>query len=176
MKIGVAIPFVIPMLIRPDRMVRSGIVHTSLFMSEEVAVSNGWKGKLEAIEGIGPVYAAELRNDGVGSVDALLELGATRHGRIELAAATGQSETQILEWVNQADLYRVKGVGGQYSGLLQQSGVQTVGDLARRNPKHLYAILHEMNERCQLVRKLPTESQVKGWIRYAKSLKKMVQY
>ena len=137
---------------------------------------NGWKVKLETIEGIGPVYAGELRNGGIGSVEALLKMGATGYGRMEVAEATGVSETQILEWVHRADLYRVKGVGGQYSDLLMQSGVQTVGDLARRNPKHLYAILHETNERCHLVRKLPTESQVKGWIRYAKSLKKVIQY
>lgn len=137
---------------------------------------NGWKVKLEAIEGIGPVYAGELRNGGIGSVEALLKAGATGYGRMEVAEATGVSETQILVWVHRADLYRVKGVGGHYSDLLMQSGVQTVGDLARRNPKHLYAILHETNERCHLVRKLPTESQMKGWIRYAKSLKKVVQY
>lgn len=139
-------------------------------------MSSGWKGKLEAIEGIGSVSAAELRYGGVGSVDALLKTGATRYGRVEVAKATGLSETQILEWVKRADLSRVKGVGVQYAGLLEQSGVHTVRDLARRNSKQLYAILQETNERCHIVRKLPTESQVKGWIRYAKSLKKVVQY
>lgn len=76
---------------------------------------NGWKVKLETIEGIGPVYAGELRNGGVASVDALLKMGATRHGRMEVEDATGLSETKILAWVHRADLYRVKGVGGQYS-------------------------------------------------------------
>ena len=137
---------------------------------------NGWKGKLESIEGIGPVYAEELRKDGVGSIDALLKMGSTKNGRKEMAAATGLSEIRILEWVNRADLIRVKGVGGQYADLLEQSGVDTVMELAQRNPKNLHKILLETNERCHLVRKAPTENQVKGWVKYAKSLKRVVEY
>ncbi len=137
---------------------------------------NGWKGKLESIEGIGDAYAAELRKGGVGSIDSLLRKGATKKGRQEMAEATGLSETRILAWVNRADLYRVKGVGGQYSDPLEQSGVDTVMELAQRNPKNLLETLLETNERCHLVRKVPTESQVKGWVRYAKSLKRVVEY
>jgi predicted flap endonuclease-1-like 5' DNA nuclease len=137
---------------------------------------NGWKGKLESIEGIGLVYAGELRKGGVGSIDSLLKKGATKKGREEMATVTGLSEVRILEWVNRADLYRVKGVGGQYSDLLEQSGVDTVVELAQRNPKNLHVTLLETNERCHLVHKLPTESQVKAWVRYAKSLKRVVEY
>lgn len=137
---------------------------------------NGWKGKLESIEGIGPAYAGELRKGGVGSIESLLKRGATRKGRAEIAATTGLSEVHILEWVNRADLYRIKGVSGQYSDLLEQSGVDTVKELAQRNPKNLYQTLLETNQRCNLVRKLPTESQVKGWIKYAKTLKRVVEY
>jgi predicted flap endonuclease-1-like 5' DNA nuclease len=137
---------------------------------------NAWKGKLESIEGIGPVYAAELRKGGVASIVSLLKKGATRKGRDEMAGVTGLSDVLILKWVNRADLYRVKGVGGQYSDLLEQSGVDTVVELAQRNPKNLHETLLETNERCHLVRKVPTESQVKNWVRSAKSLKRVVEY
>ena len=137
---------------------------------------NGWKGKLESIEGVGPAYAQDLRNGGVGSISALLKRGATRVGRREMAAATGVPEIYILKWVNRADLSRVKGVGCQYSELLEQSGVDSVTKLAQRNPKNLYRVLLATNERCHLVRKTPTEGQVKGWVRYARSLKKVVEY
>ena len=137
---------------------------------------NGWKGKLESVEGIGPAYATELRKGGVESIASLLKKGATKKGREDIAQVTGLSETRILAWVNRADLYRVKGVGGQYSDLLEQSGVDTVMELAQRNPKNLHETLLETNERCHLVRKVPTESQVKSWVRYAKSLKRVVEY
>ena len=137
---------------------------------------NGWKGKLESIEGIGPAYAAELRMGGVGSIESLLKRGATRKGREDMAKVTSLSVVRILEWVNRADLYRVKGVGGQYSDLLEQAGVDTAKELAQRNPKNLLQTLLETNERCHLVRKLPTEGQIKNWVKYAKTLKRVVEY
>ena len=137
---------------------------------------NGWKGKLESIEGIGPAYADELRKVGVASIDSLLKNGSTRKGRDEMAGSMGLSDVLILKWVNRADLYRVKGVGGQYSDLLEQSGVDTVKELAQRNPKNLHQTLVETNERCHRVRKVPTESQVKAWVKSAKSLKRIVEY
>jgi predicted flap endonuclease-1-like 5' DNA nuclease len=137
---------------------------------------NGWKGKLESIEGIGTVYADELKKGGVGSIEALLKKGATKTGRVEIAATTGLSETKILAWVNRADLIRVKGVGGQYADLLEQSGVDTAVELAQRNPRNLLETLLETNERCHLVKKPPTENQVKNWVRYAKTLKRVVEY
>ncbi len=137
---------------------------------------NGWKGTLESIEGIGPAYAADLKKGGVESIASLLKRGSTKKGREEIAQTTGLPEVRILAWVNRADLYRVKGVGGQYSDLLEQSGVDTVVELAQRNPKNLHQTLLETNERCHLVRKLPTETQVKGWVKNAKSLKRVVEY
>ena len=137
---------------------------------------NGWKGKLESIEGIGPAYATELKKGGVESISSLLKKGATKKGREDIAQVTGLSETRVLEWVNRADLYRVKGVGGQYSDLLEQSGVDTVMELAQRNPKNLHETLIETNERCHLVRKVPTELQVKAWVKHAKTLKRVVEY
>ena len=137
---------------------------------------NGWKGKLESIDGIGATLANDLKRGGIESIASLLKRGATRQGREEIAQDTGLSEGRILTWVNQADLYRVKGVGGQYSDLLERSGVDTVIELARRNPKNLHKVLLETNERCHLVRKVPTENQVKNWIRHARSLKRVVKY
>ena len=137
---------------------------------------NGWKGKLESIEGIGPAYATELKKGGVESISSLLKKGATKKGREDIAQVTGLSETRVLAWVNRADLYRIKGVGGQYSDLLEQSGVDTVMELAQRNPKNLHETLLETNERCHLVRKVPTEIQVKAWVKHAKTLKRVVEY
>ena len=56
------------------------------------------------IEGIGEAYAAKLKAAGVGTVEALLEVGASPRGRKELAEKTGISPDLILKWVNRADL------------------------------------------------------------------------
>ena len=88
---------------------------------------------IDAIEGIGVKNATTLRKLRVRTTEALLKAGATRKGRKELAAASGFSEHQILEWVNRADLFRVKGVGEEYSDLLEAAGVDTVKELRTRN-------------------------------------------
>ena len=74
--------------------------------------------KIAKIEGIGPTYAQKLIVAGITTTDELLDAGATPQGREQLAEKTGISETLILEWVNLADLFRIKGVGEEYSDLL----------------------------------------------------------
>ncbi len=132
--------------------------------------------KLEAIEGIGDVYAGKLRAAGVRGTNDLLKKGSTRQGRQALAELAGVSEKLVLEWVNHADLFRIKGIGPEYADLLEEAGVDTVPELAQRNPDNLYAKLAEVNEAKKLVRRLPTKEMVKAWVAQAKELPRVVQY
>ncbi len=129
---------------------------------------------IDAIEGIGHKYATRLRKARVRTTEALLRHGATRRGRRELADATGISERQILEWVNRADLMRIKGVGEEYSDLLEASGVDTVKELRRRNAANLLTAMIEINRKKDLVRRLPTEAMVQRWVDNAKDLDPIV--
>jgi predicted flap endonuclease-1-like 5' DNA nuclease len=132
--------------------------------------------KIIDIEGIGEVYAAKLQEAGVRSVEALLIAGSTPKARKELAEKTGISNDLILEWVNHADLYRIKGVGSEYSDLLEEAGVDTVAELAHRNPENLLEKMSEVNEQKNLVRRLPVLSMVKSWVDQAKSLPRQIEY
>jgi len=132
--------------------------------------------KIEDIEGIGPTYARKLLEAGIKTVDDLLEAGCTRKGREELAERTGISSKLILEWVNLSDLFRIKGIGEEYSDLLEEAGVDTVAELSRRNPENLHSKLHEVNEEKKLVRRPPSLNEVKSWIEQAKKLPRKVEY
>jgi predicted flap endonuclease-1-like 5' DNA nuclease len=116
--------------------------------------------KIEEIEGIGPVYAEKLKAAGINKVDQLLERCAAKKGRTEFAKETGIEEKLILKWSNHADLFRINGIGPQFSELLEASGVDTVKELRTRNAENLYAKLQEVNEDKKLVRRLPSLSQV----------------
>lgn len=129
-----------------------------------------------SIEGIGDVYAAKLREVGIKSVEGLLKACATKKGRVGLAEKAGVSEKLILTWANHADLSRVKGIGPQYSELLEASGVDTVPELAQRNAANLMSKMEEVNEAKRLVRKLPTEKWVANWIEQAKALPRVLEY
>ncbi len=131
---------------------------------------------LVEIEGIGPANAAKLNKAGVRGVNGLLKLGGTKKGRQELSKATGFAPKVILAWVNRADLFRVKGVGTQYSDLLEAAGVDTAVELANRKPEALLESMAKVNAKKNLVNKLPALNLVKNWVKNAKTLKRAVEY
>lgn len=128
------------------------------------------------VEGIGPAYETRLNNIGITTVGELLTEGATPGGRKIIAEDTGITEKLVLEWVNICDLYRIYGVGEEYSDLLEEAGVDTVPELARRNPENLHTKLSEVNNEKNLVRRLPTLSNVEQWVREAKKLPRRIEY
>lgn len=132
--------------------------------------------KIVDVEGIGPVYAQKLIDAGIKTTGKLLQKGATAKGRTEIEEKTGISHSLVLEWVNHVDLYRIKGVGQEYSDLLEEAGVDTVPELAQRNAENLYAKLVEVNKMKELVRQLPSQRQVADWVAQAKMLPRVIQY
>ena len=128
------------------------------------------------IEGIGSIYAKKLNAIGIKTTVDLLEAGATRRGREEIVQKTGISSKLILEWVNLADLFRIKGIGEEYSDLLEEAGVDTVIELSKRNPDNLYSKIIEVNEQKHLVRRLPRLDEVKDWVKQARKLPRKVEY
>ncbi len=132
---------------------------------------------IEDVEGIGPAYAAKLTAAGVATTDALLDQGAKPSGRAAIEAATGIDHALILEWVNHVDLMRIKGVGSEYSDLLEAAGVDSPAELARRNAANLATTIAEVvAARPTIVRRAPSESELQGWIDQSKSLPKVVEH
>ena len=128
------------------------------------------------IEGIGPAHVEKLKAQELKTTEDLLKAGGTPKGREDLAAAMGISGKLILRWVNMADLFRLKGVGEEYSDLLEAAGVDTVPELATRRADNLTTKMAEVNEQKKLVRRLPTQAEVSAWIESAKSLPREVTY
>jgi PAS domain S-box-containing protein len=131
---------------------------------------------VEDIEGIGPVYALKLLEVGIKTTDDLLQQGKSRKGREDLVEKTGISSLLILKWVNMADLMRIKGVGEEYSELLERAGVDTVKELRNRNPKNLFDAMTKYNETHKLVRRVPTLADVESWVKEAKDSEPIMSY
>ena len=132
--------------------------------------------KIEDVEGIGPVTGEKLRAVGVKDTDSLLTKCRTPKDRKELAQKSGLTEPQILKFANMVDLYRIHGVGSEFSNLLEAVGVDTVPELARRNGANLTQAMADLNEQKKLTRRVPYESEVSKWIEQAKSLPRMLDY
>jgi predicted flap endonuclease-1-like 5' DNA nuclease len=132
--------------------------------------------KITEIEGIGPALAEKLAAAGIQTVESLLETGATKTGRKKLAAGSGIDEGKLLDWVNMADLFRIKGIGSQFAELLKAAGVDTVKELRNRNAENLHAKLVEVQEEKKITRTVPALSQVTDFVEQAKALEPVVTY
>lgn len=131
---------------------------------------------ISEIEGITAFAASKLKAAGIRTTDALLEAARSVKGRKALAARTGISEQQLLEWANVADYMRIPGMGKAKIGLVRAAGVTTVRELAHRNPARLAQNLREVNEKRKLVRVLPSEKSVSELIAKARRLPPKISY
>ena len=133
--------------------------------------------KIDEVEGIGATQAGKLAEAGVTTAEELLQWGANAAGRKSLEDTTGISGKVILEWVNHVDLMRIKGVGSEYSDLLEAAGVDSPSELTQRNAANLATTFQEIvAARPGLVRRVPSEAEVAAWIDDAKSLDKVVEH
>lgn len=133
-------------------------------------------GAMAAASNVDADQAVSLYEAGVDKASALLAMGATPQGRSELAEATGVDEETILKAVQKMDLMRVDGVGAVFAELLQAAGVESVPDLARRNPANLNLKLADVNETAKVSDVVPSEDTLAEWIGQAKELPRMVEY
>jgi len=71
---------------------------------------------------------------------------------------------------------RIKGIGGEYSDLLQAAGVDTVKELKYRNPAKLAEAMATANAKNKLARVLPSSRAIERWIDQAKRIQLKITY
>jgi predicted flap endonuclease-1-like 5' DNA nuclease len=134
--------------------------------------------RADAIEGIGPAYAAKLKEVGITNTSELLAKLSTRKERTTIAEKTGISDKRLLSWANKADLMRIKGIGPQMSDLLEAIGVNTVPQLAQR--ADFVALREKMRFANEIgkafVQRVPPDETVHAWIEAAKKTERAIEY
>jgi predicted flap endonuclease-1-like 5' DNA nuclease len=130
--------------------------------------------KIGEIEGIGPVFREKLEKEGILTTEALLEKGAAQAGRAALAASTEIEEKRIMTFVSRADFMRIKGVGRQFSELLQNVDIHTVDQLAAASADDVNAAMTKVNDVKKLTKVVPSVKQIQGFIDVAKGLDAVV--
>lgn len=132
--------------------------------------------KIAEIEGIGQAYADKLEAAGIKTTEDLLGKCASPKGREKVAEETGISPKLILKWTNHADLFRIRGVAGQFAELLEAAGVDTVKEFRHRVAANLYPKLIETNEAKKLCNRVPAEKEIQKMIDQAKELEPVITY
>lgn len=131
--------------------------------------------RINELYGVREELGASLRAVGLTNSDKLLAATAQPKDRADLALKLGVDEKDVLELANRADLARIKGIGTVYSDLLEQAGVDTVAELAHRNPDNLYEKLVETAGE-HFVQRLPRRQDVADWVAQAKQLDRAIYY
>lgn len=131
---------------------------------------------IEKVEGIGKTYRRKLAKVGVKTTGALLRTCCERKGRRDVSKQSGLTEKQLLKWANMADLMRIRGIGPEYSELLERAGVDTVKELRRRRADKLFTTMTAVNEKKKLTRRPPNQQMIEGWIAEAGALEPMIRH
>jgi len=117
-----------------------------------------------------------LKSLGIRTTERLLEAAKSPKARRLLAEKSRIDPKRLLKFANSCDHLRIKGMGRNYLGLLQEAGVDTVRELRYRKPENLARAMAEANTRKKLVRFLPSEKLVVRWIEHAKKLPLKITY
>jgi Domain of unknown function (DUF4332) len=117
-----------------------------------------------------PEVKKNLESEGITNTQQFLESTRTQQQRRELAKKVGASTASIKEWVNCADLMRLRGVGVAFSTMLNKAGVHSCRELQQSEPEQLSAKLETLNTNKKLGHHIPTLAQVTEWIAEAKTL------
>lgn len=123
--------------------------------------------KISEIKGLDAGIQHKFEADGIRTVEDLLRETATPQQRSTLARKLGVETSQLLEWVNRADLMRLKGVGTEMANLLEECGVDSCKELQHRKADNLHTRLKETNDAKKITHHAPTLAQVDGWIHEA---------
>ena len=122
------------------------------------------------VEGIGAKFANLINGAGIIKVEQFLHRARSAHDRRALSLVTGVPLKRIERWAQMADLFRIVGVGEQYSELLLAAGVGSVVELSDQDAAGLLKKAEKVNRQRNLVREMPHVTRVKNWIAQAQKL------
>jgi predicted flap endonuclease-1-like 5' DNA nuclease len=125
--------------------------------------------KLTDIIGLEDKHANLLAKEDITTIEELLKL--TSNHIKKLAKKLKIPESLIDTWQEHADLMRIEGIDPRIANALNLTGIDSVKELARRNPKNLLTQLIEfIKSSPKALSSTPTETQVEEWINKAKIL------
>ncbi len=114
--------------------------------------------------------AQKLKALGITTTFQLLERGAEPKQRKVLARDTRLSEKLLSEWIQMADIMRIKGVGPDVGRLLAAAGVHTVAQLKTQDPARLEDEIMKVNSSRHLSENPPSVEHLQAWIAQAQTL------
>lgn len=131
---------------------------------------------LQNLQGMTSQFVEKLNDNGVMSIEDLVEQAGSASDRQSLAQSSGISRSRILRWVNMADLMRIATVDAKAADLLEKAGVDSVVELGVRSPERLLAKLENTNKSEKIMDSVPELEVIQKWVERAKELPRKVTH
>ena len=135
-----------------------------IFRAIDSYTVNSYYPRLEDAYWIEPQYRRELPKVGITSLGELLSKTREKDDRDELALRLLIPKEVLIQWVEKAQLARLKGLGVGNLRLLERVGIDSISALAKDNPEHLYEKLEQIPQD----RVLPRRAMIRIWVREAR--------
>ncbi len=125
---------------------------------------------INSINGMTHIEATKLRRARVRTTVTFLQIASSRSGRALLTKETGISSPKLLHWAKRAELMKIRDLGRDYSDLLEAVGVESVSELKRRNPESLHESMSAINNKQEIVDRMPSLKRVTKWVEESKDI------
>jgi len=125
---------------------------------------------INSINGMTHIEATKLRRARVRTTITFLQIASSRSVRALLTKETGISSPKLLHWAKRAELMKIRDLGRDYSDLLEAVGVESVLELKRRNPESLHESMSAINNKQEIVDRMPSLKRVTKWIEESKDI------
>jgi hypothetical protein len=120
--------------------------------------------RLEDAYWIEPQYRRELPKVGISSLDDLISKTRGKDERDELALRLLIPKEVLVQWVEEARLVQLKGLGVENLRLLERVGIESTFALAREDPESLYQKLEQVTQK----KGSPRKAMIRIWVRGAR--------
>ena len=115
----------------------------------------------------------KLNQLGINNVFDLLTEAKEPMRIIELAEKISVDELEITRWARRADIMRVPGIEGNFSKLLEASGVCSAQQLSNEDPQRLVSVLKMQVEKEGSYEAIPDVESITKWVEKANDIKKV---
>jgi len=134
-----------------------------IFRAIDAKTVDSYYPRLEDAYWIEPQYQNELPKVGITSLEDLKSKTRNRKETDELALRLLVPKELLIQWVEEAYLVQLKGLGVENLRLLQGVGINSISALAKEDPEKLYDKIEQ-----DFPGRVPRKAKIRIWVREAK--------
>ncbi|MDI7261056.1 MAG: DUF4332 domain-containing protein [Thermodesulfobacteriota bacterium] len=156
---------------RPMTVILTSILIVSfsvlIFKTIDIKTVDSYYPRLKDAYWIESEYQKELPRVGIATLDDLILKTRDKKERDELALRLLIPKEKLIQWMERAQLARMKGLGIENLRLLERRGIYSISKLATEDPEKLYSKLEQVSQMGPSLEK----AKVRIWIKEARKVR-----